>query len=368
MDRRTFAAGAALGLAGCAAGVAGEAPAPTPPDAAERARTIAALRPPKRARPVVAVLCSPHGSETVDVIAPYSVLHQSGLADIQVVSPTLASIPLMPALSISPQQTLASFDAAWPDGADYVIVPAMHSADDPEIVAWIRRQHEGGAFIAAICAGALVVSNAGLIQHRRATTHWYRVDELRRANPAMDWIRDRRYVVDEGVATTTGISAALPFSLAMVEAIGGAGAAERAAVQLGVESWDAGHDSGVFHLSGGMVWAAVRNRAAFWAQDRIGIPVREGVDELALALAADAYSETYRSSAFAIAEGAGPIRSRRGLDFVPTGSDHIDFITPMLASEAPARALDAALEDIASRYGRATAAFAALNMEYPWRG
>ena len=86
MDRRDFlVAGAALSLGGCAGGGdrrrAARQRRRTPPSGPKR---IAALRPPKRARPVVAVLGSPHGAETTDLVVPYGVLRQSGLADVHV--------------------------------------------------------------------------------------------------------------------------------------------------------------------------------------------------------------------------------------------------------------------------------------------
>lgn len=368
MDRRSFlAAGAAMSLGGCAAAGTNAEPETPPPDATERAQTLAALRPPKRTRPVVAVLGSPHGAETTDLIVPYGVLRQSALAEVMVLSPTTAAMPLMPALNIRPQMDLAAFDARWPDGADYIIVPAMHRDDDPAILNWIRAQSGKGALVCAICAGALVLSKAGLIDGRRATTHWYRIDELQRANPNMHWVRDRRYVVDRGVATTTGISASIPFSLTLVEAIGGADAASALARQVGVTSWSAEHDSAAFRLSSGAVWTALRNRAAFWNQEQIGIPVADGVDEVTLALVSDVYSATYRSSAFAIAQGIAPITTRHGLGLIPSLPSGLDHWIAPLTGTLPVRALNEALHDISARYGRATAEFAALNLEYAWR-
>lgn len=363
MHRRLFIAGAALSLGACAGAATGASP--NPPDANERIETLAALRPPKRARPVIAILGSPDGAETTDIIVPYGILRQSGLAEVVVVSPTTAVMPLMPALSIRPQMDLASFDARWPDGADYVIVPAMHRDDDPAILDWIKLQNVKGALVCGICAGALVLSKAGLIEGRRATTHWYRIDELRRANANMHWVRDRRYVVDRGVATTTGISASIPFSLTLVEAIGGIDTASALAAQIGSSTWTAEHESAAFRLSGDAIWTALRNRAAFWNHQRLGVPVANGVDEMSLALVTDVYSETYRSSAYAVA--GAPITTMRGLELVPSPAAGIDYMLAPLADALPIGALNAALADISIRYGPATARFAALNLEYPWR-
>ena len=113
---------------------------------------------------------------------------------------------LFPALKVEPQATIAEFDAQHPDGADYVIVPAMSRDDDPAALQWIRSQSAKKAIIIGVCAGAKVVGDAGLLHGKRATTHWYSIKELREKHPTMRYVEDRRLVVDDGVATTTGIT------------------------------------------------------------------------------------------------------------------------------------------------------------------
>jgi transcriptional regulator GlxA family with amidase domain len=61
-----------------------------------------------------------------------------------------------------------------------------------------------------VCAGAKVVGAAGLLDGKQATTHWYYRDQLLDRTPSIRYVADRRFVVDQGVATTTGISASMP--------------------------------------------------------------------------------------------------------------------------------------------------------------
>lgn len=335
-------------------------------DAQEHAATIAALRPPKRQRPVVAVLGDNQGTETTDYLMPYGVLKQSGLAEVWALAIAPGLLPLHPALAIKPQATAAEFDARYPDGADYVIVPAMHHSGNPAVLAWIKAQAAKGAMIVGVCSGVRVLSKAGLLRERAATGFWYDLDDLRRENPSMRWVRDRRYVVDSGVATTTGITATIPASLAIVEAIGGKPAAAALARELGVESWDAAHDSDAFRL-GRHFWTATGNMLAFWNHETVGIPVAEGVDEIALALTADIYSRTYRSHAFTLAERRDVLTTRRGIQLVPdqaAGNARVDLVLPAVSAERPTRALETALDDVAKRYGKRTAAIVALQLEY----
>jgi putative intracellular protease/amidase len=368
-------AGLLLALAGAwviavlppsAAGDARVAPV-LPPE--EQAELVAALRPPKRSVPLVAVIGLNAGTETTDYIVPYGVLRASGVAEVEAVSTGPGRLQLMPALALESRETTADFDARHPEGADYVIVPALHDPADPTVGTWIRSQSEKGATIVGICAGARVLAHAGLLRDRRATTHWYELAGLRRDEPTVRWVRDRRYVADHGVVTTTGVTASVPLSLAIVEAIGGRERAQAVARALGVDAWDAAHDSDAFRLDRGHALTAARNWLAFWSHDAIGIPVASGVDEIALALTADAYSRTYRSRALAVASDGAPLVTRRGLALLPDDarSERPDVMLAAVPSERPALALDTALGDIARRYGQPTAAFAALQLEYPWR-
>jgi EmrB/QacA subfamily drug resistance transporter len=338
--------------------------------AAEHARTIDALEPPRRARPVVAVIAANDGTETTDFVVPYAVLAKSGAADVFAVAPEDRTIKLVPALAIKPHMTIAAFDARFPDGADYVIVPKIEATADPTIVRWIQAQSVKGTTIVGICSGVKTVGAAGLLDGRASTGHWFDIDGLRTAHPTMMWVQDRRYVVDRGVMTTTGVSASLPASLALVEAIAGRQVAGSVAADLGVSSWSEDHDSLAFSLTPTMKLTAQRNRAiGATTPDVLVMPVADEVDDIALAFTTDAWSRTFRSKALTRAEVAGPLRTRYGLELVP---DTIAAIPGAVELPAPVRedagqALPATLDAIARRYDPETAAFVALQLEYAWK-
>jgi putative intracellular protease/amidase len=372
MRRRDFTTGAlALGLAGCqsADDDDGARAAPAGPDQTEHAATVAALAPPKRERPFVVILADPGGAETTDLVIPYGVLRRSGLCDVVIASSRKGRTQLRPALAIDAEATFAEIEVLAPDGPDYVIAPALGERDAAAPVQFIRQSSERGAIIAGICAGALTLEAAGLLSDRRATTHWWDVEALAERNPGMSWVRDRRYVVDRGVATTTGVSASLPFSLALVEAMGGSERAAALALELGVESWDGRHDSAAFRRRGAVMAGAASNTLAFWRRDTIGVEASDGVDEIALAFSADAWSRTYRSKAFAVASRVGPVRTHGGL-IVHAEREATDAAFDLVVAPAPrqrpAAALPSALEAIAQRHGARTAALVALQLEYAW--
>jgi putative intracellular protease/amidase len=340
--------------------------APERVPAAEQQQTIEALKPPKRQRPAIAILALNAGTEVSDFLNAYGVLAESGVADVTVVAERADPIRLYPGLSVETQATTATFDASHQEGADYVVVPAMEPRNDPAVIAWIQAQHGKGAKIISICNGALTLAAAGLLDGRRATSHWNDIAALRASHPTMQWVRDRRYVVDRGVATSTGVTASIPLMTALVEAIGGRAEAERLATRLGVANWDARHNSSAFQLSLAHRKTYVRNKLSFWRHDAVGIRVDDGVDEIALGLMVDAAPRTELTKVITVGGSGGPVQSRRGLrlrpDATAAGTDAV--LQPQ--GDQPAKTLDRELARMASRYDAATAAFVALTMEYPW--
>ena len=334
----------------------------------ERDAMIAALKPPKRQRPLIAIIGINDATETTDYLMPYGVLSRADVADVVTLSTAAGAMTLFPALKVEPQATTAAFDARHPDGADYVIVPAMSRDDDPEALQWIRNQAGKGAIVIGVCAGAKVVGDAGLLHGKRATTHWYSVRELRNKHPTMRYVEDRRLVVDSGVATTTGISASMPMSLTLIEAIAGRDKARAVGKEIGLAAWDARHDSDAFTFTRPFALTAIGNTAAFWTHEKLGIELKEGVDEVSLALVADAWSRTYRSRATTFARTAGAVKSRNGIRILPdevTADWPAARRLPDVGDRKPADTLDDTLQAITTRYGARTTDFVAMQLEYP---
>jgi putative intracellular protease/amidase len=319
-----------------------------------------------RSRPLVAVVGENSGTVLSDYVIPYGVLSQSGLADVVSVA-TDAGVLKLPPLQINPDSSVAQFDLLYPDGADYVIVPALKMTDDPTLITWLTAQAAKGATMISICNGSQVLAKAGLTRGHRATGHWSTHKARVKAYPETDWRKNKRYVADGKLVSSAGITAAMPVSLALVEAIGGTARAEALATRLGAAYWGTDHNSDAFGLTFGDYLQAITNTVFRRKQD-LGVPVADGIDEIALALTAEAYSATLRSRVYSIAQSKAPVKTRGGLMLVPdrvAGQDKLDEVLPELDETAPGRVPDKLLNDITARYGTATARFVVLEWEYP---
>ncbi|MET8689138.1 helix-turn-helix domain-containing protein [Streptomyces sp. NPDC004732] len=187
-----------------------------------------------------------------------------------------------------PVATRAGYDMLVTDGldalgrADTVIVPGWlptTEAPSPALVQALQRAHGRGARMLSICSGAFVLAHAGLLDGRRATTHWALADELAARFPAVRLDPDVLYVDHGDVATSAGSGAGIDLCLHVVRADQGAGYAAQVARNMVMPP----------HREGGQLqYAAPAHPAQFdgslapllaWASEHLDDPV--GVDDLA---------------------------------------------------------------------------------------
>ncbi|HEU4976189.1 MAG TPA: DJ-1/PfpI family protein [Baekduia sp.] len=103
---------------------------------------------------------------------------------------------------------------------------------DDEAVRWLRAAAPHARRVASVCTGAFALAAAGLLDGRRATTHWAHCRELAAAHPAVDVDADPIYVRDGDVWTSAGVTAGMDLALALVEEDLGRAVALEAARQL----------------------------------------------------------------------------------------------------------------------------------------
>jgi transcriptional regulator GlxA family with amidase domain len=167
----------------------------------------------------------------LDAIGPYEALAHIPGADVMLVAagedPVIVDTGKF---ALVPGGTTADIAAA-----DALIVPGGEGnrplMEDDRLLGWIRRVHEHTRVTASVCTGALLLGAAGLLEGKRATTHWaYRDDLLPRfgATPVAE-----RVVRDGKVITAAGVSAGIELGLIVAAELFGEDAAK--ASELGIE-------------------------------------------------------------------------------------------------------------------------------------
>ena len=176
------------------------------------------------------------GVQSLDVTGPWEVLHT---ADRHAGSPRrllLASLDGGPVRSESGIEISADVSLASLERVDTLVVAGGEgtraAVGDARLIAEIARLAAGARRTASVCSGAFLLAEAGLLDGRRATTHWSRCESLARRYPAVTVEPDSIFVRDGSVLTSAGVTAGIDLALALVEDDLGRDVALRAARQL----------------------------------------------------------------------------------------------------------------------------------------
>jgi AraC family transcriptional activator FtrA len=161
--------------------------------------------------------------------------------------------------------------------ADTVIVPActdLHAEQPAALVEAVREAHARGARIAAICSGAFVLAQAGLLDGRRATTHWMHADELHRRYPAVRLDPTVIYAEDEGIHTSAGTAAGIDLCLELVRQDHGTAVANDLARRMVTPPHRAADQAQYMVAPVGPAGASPLGEVAEWATKHLSRPIR----------------------------------------------------------------------------------------------
>jgi putative intracellular protease/amidase len=166
----------------------------------------------------------------LDAIGPYEVL--SRLPDARVTFVAQQPGPVRTdngMLTIHAEKAID--DIATPD---ILLVPGgpgeVAARAGGPVLDWVHAVHETSTWTTSVCTGSLILAAAGLLEGRRATSHWLALEQLRRlgAEPLSE-----RVVFDGKIVTAAGVSAGIDMALALAASIAGDDVAQ--AIQLGIE-------------------------------------------------------------------------------------------------------------------------------------
>ena len=170
--------------------------------------------------------------QALDVAGPAEVFAQTGAYRVQVAAPAAAPLPTGSGYAIAPELALA--DVRGP--IDTLVVAGgegtRDAARDEDLISWLRSTAPRARRVTSVCTGAFLLARAGLLDGRRATTHWAWCDELARRFPQVTVEPDRIFVADGAIRTSAGVTAGMDLALALVEEDLGPEAALRVARQL----------------------------------------------------------------------------------------------------------------------------------------
>ena len=154
------------------------------------------------------------GVNDLDVMGPRYVLGQIMGARTRLVAVEPGHVRTVMGVEIVPDATIADVDSL-----DVLVVPGgfrgtIEAVYDTAVHDWIRAIDRTTTYTAGVCTGGWVLAATGLLEGRRATTNWYRADEMLAKYGAT--FTDERYTTDGKYWTSAGVTAGMDMSLAML--------------------------------------------------------------------------------------------------------------------------------------------------------
>ena len=163
------------------------------------------------------------GVQTLDVVGPTEVfatadrLRGGGQYRVEMVASSADAITTGSGLRLLPHRAAAAvrgpLDTLLVAGGGGV----EQALDDDRLVRWLRSAAPRARRVASVCTGSFLLAEAGLLDRRRATTHWAACEELARRHPEIEVERSPIYVRDGDVYTSAGVTAGIDLALALVE-------------------------------------------------------------------------------------------------------------------------------------------------------
>jgi transcriptional regulator GlxA family with amidase domain len=189
--------------------------------------------------PMRVLLIGFDGAEGLDLFGPAEVFTTAGRRPRSatyevIVAATASAITLTSGISVNTRK-LSSLRPQTGDtvlvvgGADSALEVA---AEDPALLGWLRRAARVVRRIGSVCDGAFLAARAGILDGKRAATHWSSCDRLGRAYPEVRVDREAIFVRDGRVWTSAGVTTGIDMALAMVEEDHGSRIADSIAAHL----------------------------------------------------------------------------------------------------------------------------------------
>jgi transcriptional regulator GlxA family with amidase domain len=168
------------------------------------------------------------GMTALDAIGPQEVLARMTGADVRFVAVTPGPKETDTGLVLPAYSALEDVPAP-----DVIVIPGSGKVPlfaDPAAIEWVRRAHETSTWTTSVCTGSILLGAAGLLEGKRATTHWAVLDQLRNFGAIAV---AERVVVEDKVITAAGVSAGVDMALTLAGFL--AGDDEARALQLVIE-------------------------------------------------------------------------------------------------------------------------------------
>lgn len=280
-------------------------------------------------------------TEIFDMLAPFYLFNTTGKANVFIVAKEKTPILIKKNLFVCPQLTFSEADSMHLS-ADVMVIPALSIRDENQdtiVISWIKKHFTAKTRLLTICDGASTGAATGLYDGKSITCHASDIDAIKAHFSKPLWVQNVTVAKAGNLFSTAGVSNAVEGSLVVINEIFGSETAKNVAADINYPHNEIrlAHKSIV--LNGGNKFA-VAKKILFRRNRDIGVLLRNGINEFAMASIIDTYGRTFPASFKTYILNDSSIRTKYGLSLIYTGNnsikglDELHVIMPEAFSEA----------------------------------
>jgi transcriptional regulator GlxA family with amidase domain len=177
------------------------------------------------------------GVELLDFAGPGEVFSAAGF-EVFTVAPSEEGITSQGFVTVTPKYSIANCPKP-----DIIVLPGGATnipMGNESVIAWLKKTVPGTTVTMSVCTGAGLLSKAGFLDGKTATTFHNYIGELQTMTPKATVVSDTRFVDNGSIITTAGVSAGIDGALHVVEKLNGRAAAKNVAEYMEYDKWKPG--------------------------------------------------------------------------------------------------------------------------------
>lgn len=172
--------------------------------------------------------------EELDFVGPFEVFGAANRIQPNTLETFTLAEDTRPVRAVHGLRVIPDYDLENSPNPNVLLIPGgrgtRRQVKEPRTIGYIQKAAKSCELVASVCTGALILATAGLLDGKRATTHWAAIDELRQFKKVS--VDHQRYIHDGKIMTSAGISAGIDMALHILELFYGSKLSEEVAHRM----------------------------------------------------------------------------------------------------------------------------------------
>ena len=270
----------------------------------------------------VVIIADKDGTEMFDMLAPFYLFNTTGKANVFIIAENLEPVVVKKGLFVLPQYSFHQIDSLGIP-IDVMVIPNQSNLNGmtqkKPTVNFIKNHYSGNNIILSVCDGSATAAATGLYDGRPLTTHSSDYEMVKKMYGKPAWVQGVSVTQSGNLFSTAGVSNATEGSLTVIKELFGEETMRKVMNDIHYPAAEIKREHKNLVVTKDAIFIAVK-KGAFKSNEKVGVLLSDGINELYLAGILDSYYRSFPASIETFSMEGKSIVSKYGLTFLPTGN------------------------------------------------